>query len=346
MALLHFVLLLACILGPPRWVLNCETTEAERKHILAMIQHKMLDFLGPVPGVRNVTDREQRDTHRRGVQGTRMLRRQTWDQDTRMHEDSTQVILFPSTDVPCEDPQKQLPVGDSENLFTYLFQPSAHILSRLVTSAQFWLYTGSLPSSSGQNLSTFPAEVLILSKNGHINMEPSAVYTSDNWTCFHFSQTFLPYISQKFFVLLVRCPACPCVSEPDKLPFILSVTNPRSTERSRRSSVPWSPAAVKVLQRPSDLLNHSQCHRASLNISFEELGWDKWIVHPSSFVFHYCHGTCSDTASLTHRLGLNLCCAALPGTMSSLRVRTTSDGGYSFKYEFIPNLITEDCACI
>nr|XP_033799893.1 inhibin alpha chain isoform X2 [Geotrypetes seraphini] len=332
MAWPHFVLLLVCILGPPKWVLSCETNEAERKHILAKFQQKMLDFLGPVLGVRSATDREQRDTHRRGAQGSRMLVSQSWEPDTRRPEDSTQVILFPSTDVPCEEPQKQLPVGDSENLFTYLFQPSAHMLNRLVISAQLWLYTGPLVSLSAQNLSAFPAEVLVLSKDGHVNMEPSAVHTADNWTCFHFPQTFLPYISQKFFVLLVRCPACPCVSEPDKIPFILSVTNPRSTERSRRSSVPWSPAALNLLQRPSeDLMNHSHCHRGSINISF---------------VFHYCHGTCSNAESLTHRLGFRLCCAALPGTMRSLRVRTTSDGGYSFKYETIPNIITEDCDCM
>ncbi|XP_029441844.1 inhibin alpha chain [Rhinatrema bivittatum] len=347
MTLLYYLLLLAYIPGPQRWVLTCETPEAEQKHILAKFQAKMVEFLGPAPGTRNAADGQQRDTRKRRAPGSSTPRAQSWDPTVRLQEDSTQVILFPSTDVPCEDPQKELPAGDSGSLFTYLFQPSAHLLSRVVTSAQLWFYTGPAVPSSMQNLSVTPAEVLVLSENGHINMEATAVHTSDNWTHFHFSQPFLPYISQKLFVLLVRCPTCPCVSEPDKMPFILSVTNPRSTERSRRSSVPWSPAALNLLQRPSeDTLNHSHCHRGSINISFQELGWEKWIVHPSSFVFHYCHGTCSDTESLTHRLGFHLCCAALPGTMRALRVRTTSDGGYSFKYETVPNIITEDCACM
>ncbi|XP_009871637.1 PREDICTED: LOW QUALITY PROTEIN: inhibin alpha chain, partial [Apaloderma vittatum] len=52
-------------------------------------------------------------------------------------EDTSQVILFPSTDVPCEptQPDKLL---EEEGIFTYLFQPSAHTLSRVVTSAQLW----------------------------------------------------------------------------------------------------------------------------------------------------------------------------------------------------------------
>uniref|UniRef100_A0A8C8S7I4 Inhibin alpha chain n=1 Tax=Pelusios castaneus TaxID=367368 RepID=A0A8C8S7I4_9SAUR len=240
---------------------------------------------------------------------------------------------------------------EDEGIFTYLFQPSPHTLSRVVTSTQLWFHTGPLlvPTSSlaAPNHSVTEPDVLILSGHGRITVAATVVQAPEQWTVFHFAAPFLRYVAQKLFVLLVRCPGCPCVADTDKMPFLMATTKPKGPDRARRSSVPWSPAALNLLQRPSeDAAAHAHCHRAALNISFEELGWDKWIVHPSSFIFHYCHGTCSDAHTLTHALGFQLCCAALPSTMRPLRVRTTSDGGYSFKYETVPNILTQDCACI
>lgn len=249
--------------------------------------------------------------------------------------------LFPPTDVPCEptQPDKLL---EEEGIFTYLFQPSAHTLSRVVTSAQLWFYTG---PSAAPNHST--PDVLTLSPQGRVPVTAVAEQTPEHWTVFHLAPLLLPQLSQPLFVLLVRCPGCPCLAEGDKMPFLVATTRAKGSERARRSAMPWSPAALSLLQRPSEeLAAHTNCRRASLNISFEELGWDKWIVHPSSFVFHYCHGSCAAGHGLSHRLGVQLCCAALPGTMRSLRVRTTSDGGYSFKYETVPNILAEDCTCV
>lgn len=261
-------------------------------------------------------------------------------------------ISLSFTGVSCGPPQPdELP--EDAGVFTYIFQPSSHILNRIVTSAQLWFYTGSVtvhsssPSEAATNNSVPEAEVLKLTEQGQIPVATMAVPAAEGWTVFHFGSSFLPYISQKIFVLFVRCPACPCVADEEKIPFLVAITKPKGRDRARRSSVPWSPAALSLLQHPSnDATVHANCHRASLNISFEELSWDKWIVHPSSFVFHYCHGSCVSAHTLTHKPNFQLCCAPLPGTMHSLRVRTTSDGGYSFKYETVPNILTQDCACI
>lgn len=244
-------------------------------------------------------------------------------------------------DVPCEpmQPDKLL---EEEGIFTYLFQPSAHTLSRTVTSAQLWFYTG--PSAAPNH--SIPA-VLTLSPRGRVPVAATVSQTPEHWTVFDFTPAALPHLVQPLFVLLVRCPGCPCLADGDKMPFLVATTRAKGGQRARRSAVPWSPAALSLLQRPSeDVAAHTNCRRASLNISFEELGWDKWIVHPSSFVFHYCHGSCAEGHGLSHRLGVQLCCAALPGTMRSLRVRTTSDGGYSFKYETVPNILAQDCTCV
>uniref|UniRef100_A0A4W5LIM4 Inhibin alpha chain n=1 Tax=Hucho hucho TaxID=62062 RepID=A0A4W5LIM4_9TELE len=68
---------------------------------------------------------------------------------------------------------------------------------------------------------------------------------------------------------------------------------------------------------------YSDCQREMINISFQELGWDNWIVHPKVLNFYYCHGTCSALDGTTAMLGIKQCCA------------TT-----------LPNIIPEECTCI
>ncbi|XP_075770731.1 LOW QUALITY PROTEIN: inhibin alpha chain [Pelodiscus sinensis] len=337
MQLLHLLLALLA----PVSAAACQGAELDRQLILAKLRAQVLEYLRPSrPWSRAQT--EPRRVQRRHVAGTQALHHQE-------REDTSQVILFPTTDVPCEPPQLAAP-PEQEGAFTYLFQPSGHLRSRVVTGAQLWFHTGPSPASPGDpaaaNLSAAGLEVRILSGQGQV-AAAGALRTAEQWTVLPFAAPLLRRFSQKLLVLLVRCPRCPCVAEPDKMPFLVATTEPRGPDRARRSSVPWSPAALSLLQRPSeDAAAHAGCHRAALNISFEELGWDQWIVHPRSFVFHYCHGRCAHGHALSHALGFRLCCAALPSTMRPLRVRTTSDGGYSFKYETVPNILTQDCACI
>ncbi|XP_053926103.1 inhibin alpha chain [Cuculus canorus] len=318
---------------PTAALASCTGAGADRQLILAKVRALMLEHLNPPP-LQEEPQKEVRKVHRRDVL-------EIAEVEPEELEDTSHVILFPSTDTPCEptQPDKLL---EEEGIFTYLFQPSAHTLSRTVTSAQLWFYTG--PSAAPNHSAP---DVLTLSPQGRVPVTATVVQTPEHWTVFHLAPALLPQLSQPLLVLLVRCPSCPCLAEQDKMPFLVAVTQAKHGERTRRSAVPWSPAALSLLQRPSeDLAAHTNCRRASLNISFEELGWDNWIVHPSSFVFHYCHGSCAEGHGLSHRLGVQLCCAALPGTMRSLRVRTTSDGGYSFKYETVPNILAQDCTCV
>ncbi|XP_025933751.1 inhibin alpha chain [Apteryx rowi] len=331
-AMLLLLHLLPALL-PPATLAGCTGAGADRQLILAKVRARVLEHLSP-PAPQEGPRQEGRRLHRRDVLETPEVPHEEL-------EDTSQVILFPSTDVPCEpaQPDKLL---EEEGIFTYLFQPSPHTLGRAVTSAQLWFYTG---PAAARNHSAL--DVLTLSPQGRVPVVATAVQMPDHWTVFQFAPALLPHILQPLFVLLVRCPSCPCLANGEKMPFLVATTQAKGSERARRSAVPWSPAALGLLQRPSeDMAAHTNCRRASLNISFEELGWDNWIVHPSSFVFHYCHGSCSEGHGLSHRLGVQLCCAALPGTMRSLRVRTTSDGGYSFKYETVPNILAQDCTCV
>lgn len=259
-----------------------------------------------------------------------------------------------------------------EGLFTYMFRPSQHTRSRQVTSAQLWFHTGLDRQATASSNSSGPLlGLLALSSRGPMAVPISLGQAPPHWAVLHMAASALPLLTHPVLVLLLRCPLCSCSARPETTPFLVAHTRAKPAsrgERARRStpplSWPWSPAALRLLQRPpEEPAAHAHCHRAALNISFQELGWDQWIVHPPSFIFHYCHGGCglptqSDSPlpvpgvpptpvqPLSLVPGAQPCCAALPGTMRPLRVRTTSDGGYSFKYETVPNLLTQHCACI
>uniref|UniRef100_A0ACB8G246 Uncharacterized protein n=2 Tax=Sphaerodactylus townsendi TaxID=933632 RepID=A0ACB8G246_9SAUR len=329
--------LLLALLSPPA-VAGCSESEVDRQLILAKVKAHFLEFLGPAPQASGVQV-GLRGLHRRHASTAR-----SWEE-----KDTSQVIIFPSTGVPCEPPQSD-DLPDDSGVFTYFFQPSPHALSRLVTSAQLWFYTGPVKvhssslSDEASNSSTPGAEILKLSKEGRVPVDTMAVPASEGWTVFHFSNSFLPYFDQKIFMLLICCPGCPCMADAEKMPFLVATTKPKSRDRAPRSLVLRPSAALNLLQRPSDdAAAHANCHRASVNITFEELNWSHWIVHPSSFEFHYCYGSCSDT--YPNKSNIQLCCAALVSTIKSLRVRTTTDGGYSFQYDSLP-LLTQDCVCL
>lgn len=42
-----------------------------------------------------------------------------------------------------------------------------------------------------------------------------------------------------------------------------------------------------------------ECCRDELYISFDEIGWSDWILHPSGYHAYFCRGSCSSTTSLT-----------------------------------------------
>ncbi|GLD63423.1 inhibin alpha chain [Lates japonicus] len=240
-----------------------------------------------------------------------------------------------------------VPEETTESHFTYYFQPSMNNQETLVTSAHFWFYTG---EGSTANTSA-PLFILTSAQQLLQAAEAPSKMSSDGWTTYHLDQSLLASVAEGPFLLQVRCPTCQCHgNEADKMPFLHLHAQPRGPVRSPRHApvtIPWSPSVIDLLQRPSqERPQHSDCHRAEIEISFEELGWDNWIVHPTALTFYYCHGNCSAWDRTSTMLGITQCCAPVPGTMKSLRITTTSDGGYSFKYETLPNIIPEECTCI
>ncbi|RVE75284.1 hypothetical protein OJAV_G00014930 [Oryzias javanicus] len=251
---------------------------------------------------------------------------------------TSEMILFPTSDSSCS-------TGETSTRLSFNFQPSSTILKGVVTSAHFWFFTDQKGNSS--------ATLFILTSAQRLRQAAGlrSRSTTDGWTTFLLDQEVLVSVSEGPFWLQVLCTSCQChTSEPENSPFLHVHVHRRRRVRSPREAafaIPWSPAAIDRLQRPSqERPADSDCRREGVEISFEELGWDNWIVHPKTMTFHYCHGNCSAADRTAAMLGMSQCCAPVPGTMRSLKVTTTSDGGYSFKLETLPNIIPEECACI
>ncbi|XP_015214647.1 inhibin alpha chain [Lepisosteus oculatus] len=322
----------------------CTREDLPKNIILDWFKQRVLDALGlkepPITSASHSAS-ERGDLAQHPVSAR--VGRAAWTERRRIHQETSQIILFPSTDSTCAH-SLDLPSPKRTGHFTYYFQPSTNTLESVVTSAHFWFFSGQVDEAGNSS-----APLFILTTHQQLaQVAENPLKTSDDgWVTYHIAKQFHPLLAEGPFVLQVRCPTCGCHSESDKIPFLHLHTHFRGPDRSRRSSLPWSPLAIHLLQRPSqEKPNYNDCHRAELNISFEELGWDNWIVHPKVFTFYYCHGNCSSWDRMTTILGMKQCCAPVPGTMRSLRFRTTSDSGYSFKYETLPNIIAEDCTCI
>ncbi|XP_077303917.1 inhibin alpha chain [Lithobates pipiens] len=371
---------------------SCEIPDGDRTFILDKVKTQIMEALGfpPVSALSPESlDKPEMPTR----VARRILRKRNSQKSSAAIEDTSQVILFPSSDVLCETPDVEVPKTGGGNTYTYIFRPSSHILSRRISSVQFWFYTGkstmdkpalhrTMPTKGAPELRSaitneslchgqklppgnspngerskaddavgndnkkrnLQVDIQVLSEEEPVNVDTTKVQKMGAWTAFYLAPAFHSYLTRSLFVLMVHCPSCPCSNEPENTPFLTFHTLP--AQRRRRSTIPWSPSVLELLQRPPALgADSAQCHRGSINITFEELGWNQWIVYPGSFQFHYCHGTCSPRHGLSAALHWGNCCAALPSTMKPLRVTTTTDGGFSFRYEVVPNLLTQDCAC-
>ncbi|KAM6893480.1 inhibin alpha chain-like [Xenentodon cancila] len=338
------------VLGP-LWVSLIQTCGGEgpsREVVLSWFRDRVLEDLGlkEPPSVVQGPDRDEAQLRMSHLH-TRAPRRKraTWvNRQTSPDLEMSQMILFPSSDSTCENDSAR------EATMTHLsfyFQPSINFQSTAVTSAHFWFYAGegAAQNSSGPLFMVTTTQQLLLAA------EAPPTLSSDGWGTYSMDQTALVSLTEGPFLLQVQCTSCQCHnSEPDKTPFLSIHIHPRGPIRSPRQApvtIPWSPSAIYLLQRPSqEMLEQSDCNRAEVEISFEELGWGNWIVDPKVLTFYYCHGNCSAGDRTTAMLGIHQCCAPVPGTMKSLKITTTSDGGYSFNIETLPNIIPEECACI
>lgn len=69
-------------------------------------------------------------------------------------------------------------------------------------------------------------------------------------------------------------------------PFIVVNTTSSQTIKRQRRSINCSPGV-------------SECCRDKLYISFAEIGWNDWILHPAGYDAYFCRGSCASAATIT-----------------------------------------------
>ncbi|XP_005813982.1 inhibin alpha chain isoform X2 [Xiphophorus maculatus] len=338
------------ILGP-LWIQGllqvCGTEKLPRGVVESWFRKRILEGLGLLEPPVLAAQRANRDGAKpetrqwqARVPGTSRVVRVS--QQPSPGQDRSEVILFPCPDASWVQADAEAR-GNCSTTPSYRFQPSIPFQDTVVLSAHFWFYAGPAVNAS-------PLFMLTLAQRRLQAAQAPAALSPDGWTTYDLDQSVLAPMAEGPFLLQLQSSAGQHhLTNPDKTPFLHLHVQPRVPVRSPRAApvnTPWSPAALRLLQRPShEELQLGDCHREQVEISFQELGWDSWIVHPKVLTFFYCRGNCSARGRTAVLLGMAQCCAPVPGTMRSLKITTTSDGGYSFKYETLPNIMPEECTC-
>lgn len=141
-------------------------------------------------------------------------------------------------------------------------------------------------------------------------------------------------------------------TQKDYRPFIVIDTFNRRKVRRQKRSVNCSAGVT-------------ECCREKLYISFAEIGWDDWILHPPGYDAYFCRGSCTSVASITMSnshyssilrkvlykgkssggkpLELIPCCTAKQ--FSSLQL-VYVDSNNTGTVKTLPNMVVESCGCM
>ncbi|RWS01924.1 Transforming growth factor beta like domain containing protein-like protein [Dinothrombium tinctorium] len=100
---------------------------------------------------------------------------------------------------------------------------------------------------------------------------------------------------------------------------------------------------------------NAECCKQPLCISFEEIGWDDWIIYPKGFNANYCVGKCSSPYLMMHAQAsflikeykfssenrlISRCCR-----MSSLKMLVINYENRVITKK-LPQMIVEECGCL
>lgn len=124
------------------------------------------------------------------------------------------------------------------------------------------------------------------------------IFFSEGWLKINIAWPVKNWLEYKevSHVINVACKTCgmnaslsPISSQHDLKPFLVIHTYGQPRARFQRRVKRYSNCAA----------SGNECCRESLYVSFEEIGWDDWILHPKGYNAYFCKGTCAVAASVT-----------------------------------------------
>lgn len=126
-------------------------------------------------------------------------------------------------------------------------------------------------------------------------MSDNYFYFSEGWVKTDLSFIVRKWVERKRLnhAIQIECSTCemernvaPVSIEQTLKPFLVIHTSPL-------------PQKNRPKRNTNCLPEMKECCRDELYISFEDIGWSDWILHPSGYHAYFCRGTCSSAASLT-----------------------------------------------
>ncbi|XP_064477300.1 growth/differentiation factor 8-like [Ornithodoros turicata] len=239
----------------------------------------------------------------------------------------------------------------------FIFKLSPEVTSSRVSHAELWAFK--LPDASLRKHSFVVSELSFDSESNLIRKQVVAFETSANesgWFRFNVTSHLTQWANHRnpFRALEIACETCDANTSSlvgirdDKKPFIFVRTDPsRQIVTRERRHINCDPSI-------------SRCCRESFYVSFDEIGWNSWIVHPAGYSANYCRGSCVHDISTnkyhhttvlqkvllsstqTPTPSLSLCCT--PSRLSSISlIYLDSDG--TMKQKSLPNMVVEACEC-
>ncbi|XP_060537411.1 inhibin beta chain-like [Cylas formicarius] len=282
--------------------------------------------------------------------------------DDDFYGKTTQAIIFPYEDAArclrkIRFPSACLP-----------FQMPRDIRSSEVSSAELWFHKKK-DTMDSHNQTFVISEVAHWDTNKSFQKtKPIAIREtslSEGWLkvdVTYVAKNWLDYQNSPVHAINLVCKTCgvdksqsPVSFSPELKPFLVIYTH----SQQRRSFV------HRRQKRSLDCkVSPNECCRESLYVSFEEIGWNDWIIKPEGYNAYFCRGSCTTPTAIMNsashhnsilqkvmgknsqrgaRPELTPCCAATQFQPLQL---VYMDGNKTLTTKLLSNMIVETCGCM
>lgn len=224
------------------------------------------------------------------VEGLTM--QQTYDENENIdryeefYAKTTQRYIFPSEKFDCKNSQN----NSVEKCFKYILANDDEVL---VTLAEL-SFTN--PDFDEHRKSQFRKETFIVSELNHEGNDIEALEVREYQDAGRVKVDLNPFLTRWMrsttvteHYIQITCSSCDENSRErfqEDTPYIILETSQKKQRKRQKR-------AINCVDDIKD------CCREKLYVSFRDIGWDDWIIHPSGYDAYFCRGSCSSTASLT-----------------------------------------------
>ncbi|XP_033215553.1 growth/differentiation factor 8 [Belonocnema kinseyi] len=276
-----------------------------------------------------------------------------------------QVVVFPNEGeadlIKCRQTSNHVTGFNPAACFTFYLPNEMQFVS--VTSAELWFYK---EQDANDNFN----QTFVLSELDHWDQSGSfekntimaILETSieEGWVKTDVGFTVRKWVERHWLnhAIQIECSTCelernvaPVSIEQTLKPFLVIHTSPL-------------PQKTRPKRNSNCLPEMKECCRDELYISFEDIGWSDWILHPSGYHAYFCRGSCSSAASLTvsatpynnvirklltrvnalqRKNEIVPCCS--PTQLSPIQLLYI-DTNKTITQKTLPNMVVEACGCM